>query len=264
MADSLKNMTGATDVATSDDVTTLTTKISNVEDTVSSLTDNIMISSVDDILVLLAEQHSATSVYELVAGGWEISTTRKSPGFGNRTISKFIATSLCVYDSSIAQSCENTNVEIIDISRADCSAVTNCWYAFSSPAYSSAVLRKIIFPDTFGTNVTNWGNAFSPSSTIEEIIGILDYSSCTNGVGFDYRNVKLKHVKIANLGLSISFSGSPLDAESVSFLLQNVQDVTEVVAEGSTRTIRFSSVSYALATEEDLASATAKGWTITK
>lgn len=271
MSESLKNLNGTTLVATEDDVETLNNKISTLENT----------------LMLIAPLSGVVAITTDVDGNIGVEITAASHS-NDTTIAKYVATSACVYPPAVSFY-GTTSLESVDLSKADMSSAT----AINS--FQGSSVKTIALPDNITTPSISLNQWLFSAKYLTEVTGnctifvnnmlwgyyqcyalkrfepILDLSRL-NGTNINmildcFWNCRCSYIRFKNWNISsgstVRLNYLPLDSESISYLLQNVIDVTEAVAAGTTYTLTLSSAAYSNATEDDLNYAISLGWTIT-
>lgn len=109
-------------------------------------------------------------------------------------------------------------------------------------------------------SVTNFNYMFGARTTLEEIhFGVLDFASATDVSNMFHacRALTTFTGEVRNLKLSLDLGFSPLTVESAMVFINGLAEV-EI-----TQTLRLKSTTYEQLTEEQIAVATAKGWTVT-
>jgi hypothetical protein len=96
------------------------------------------------------------------------------------------------------------------------------------------------------------------NANINNITGEIDMSSATNANDMFNSSYYINSINLKNLKTNLTISSmSNISAESIDYLLNNVQDVTS-----SPKTLTLGSTNLAKASEEAIANATSKGWTV--
>ena len=158
----------------------------------------------------------------------------------------------------------NNCLKLETIPLLDTSNVTNMYSMFGSCS------RLKTIPPLNTSKVTNMSYMFYYCSSLETI-PLLDFSSVTNIDNlFGYSNITtltdlggFKNLKIdwgSNYGLALLPN---LTYQSIMNVINNLYDF-RANGETTTRTLKINSNTYALLSEEDIAVASAKGWTISK
>ena len=134
------------------------------------------------------------------------------------------------------------------------------------------IIRQIPYIDT--SNVTNASYMFSRFSALEELQE-LDCSKMNNiNAMFASCQSLIKMGGLKNLGLgfpksatanntnyTLNLTNAPLDYESAMNIINGVADIKSLGI--ASQTIRFSSYTFALLSDEDIAIVTTKGWNVT-
>lgn len=147
----------------------------------------------------------------------------------------------------------------IDFSGWDTTKVTDfdCFISASgdhTPELESLDMRSFNTP-----SVVNFNYMFGARTTLKEIkFGILDFASATDvGNMFHACNALTTFTgEVRNLKLSLNLGFSPLTVESAMVFINGLAEVE------TAETLRLKSTTYAQLTPEQIAIATAKGWTI--
>lgn len=135
------------------------------------------------------------------------------------------------------------------------SKVTSMYVMFNTASYT---LKHIPYLDT--SNVTNMRSMFSSSFALQSIDGInmIKVTSDSNAGNMFYECTSLETVQISNLGVSLDLSYCKvLSVDSVLFLFNNAQSGV------SGKTIQLNSLVFDQLTEEQIAIATEKGFSVT-
>lgn len=124
----------------------------------------------------------------------------------------------------------------------------SCYYLLAGSR-----IAEFTMPD--GIRVTNMTGMllYSP---IETVGGVIDAMPCTSAAGAFQFCYYLTSIRIKNLGCTLNLSSSPIDSDSVSYLIANLQTV------GTRRTLTLSKESAAHLTDELRNLALARSWTI--
>lgn len=147
----------------------------------------------------------------------------------------------------------------IDFSGWDTTKVTDfdCFISASgdhTPELESLDMRSFNTP-----SVVNFNYMFGARTTLKEIkFGILDFASATDvGYMFHACNALTTFTgEVRNLKLSLDLGSSPLTAESAMVFINGLAEVE------TAQTLRLKSTTHEQLTPEQIAVATAKGWTV--
>lgn len=110
-----------------------------------------------------------------------------------------------------------------------------------------------------GGLITDCDHMFNNDTSLEEVEGVINISSCIGTTGFADYCVKLREIRVRGLSFDINFSSSVnLSLESVRFLVENAKTVSgkTIYLSNNLRTL------YGSALDEIGRQATAKGFTI--
>lgn len=148
----------------------------------------------------------------------------------------------------------------IDFSGWDTTKVTDfdCFISASgdhTPELESLDMRSFNTP-----SVVNFNYMFGARTTLKEIkFGILDFASATDVGGMFHACNALTTFtgEVRNLKLSLDLGFSPLTVESAMVFINGLAEVE------TAQTLRLKSTTYEQLTPEQIAVATARGWTIT-
>lgn len=169
--------------------------------------------------------------------------------FKNLNLSTF-KTSLVTMTNSMFQGCRS--LTDLTISNLDTSNVTNMSYMF---AFCSNLTTLDLSNFDF-SNTTSLANMFLESNALEEIKGVLDVTNVTSTADMFGYCSSLKEIRLKNLKANLLINTAPnLSAESINYILMNVQQITEP------KTITLGS-NMSKASQEALENATAKGFTV--
>lgn len=149
----------------------------------------------------------------------------------------------------------NTNLLTLDLSNLDMTKVTDIGYFVNS----CTNLESVILSEA--TNITWLYNAFGSCRNLKSIdMSKVDLGKVTQSSAFSYifyGCTSLKDLKFGyNLKFSVDFKSCPLSYESALSVINGLAEVT------TTQTITFSGITSAYLSAEDVALATAKGWTV--
>ncbi len=135
----------------------------------------------------------------------------------------------------------------------DVSSVASLSYAFKD-CYSLTVLDVSNW-DT--SSVTDLSYVFYHCYSLTNIIGTLNLISITSAQSIPFIGMySLKEINVQNLGRSVSFTNSSkLSYTSIMYMINNAKTVTN-------QTLALGSVNLAKLTDEEIAIATNKGWTL--
>ena len=152
--------------------------------------------------------------------------------------------------NAMFQACRS--LENLDVSNIDTSKVTNMSDMFKF----CTNLKELDLSNFDFSNTTSLANMFLEANNIQEIKGILDIPKVTStadmfGYCHQLKEVRLKNLR-ANLLLNTVVN---LSAESINYILMNVQPITEH------KTITLGS-NMSKASEEAILNATSKGFTV--
>lgn len=152
---------------------------------------------------------------------------------------------------------ELSNVTSYSIKDLGSNGIADARYCF----YNNTRLPSLDLSNwDFSTCVT-FDSVFRNCAALTEIIGVIDLSS-TNNTDSNTNNMfstcrQLRSVRIKNLNTSINFNASPLDYDSLSYMINNAQTVTN-------KTITLSATSFAWIDDTLRGIATSKGFTIAR
>ena len=191
---------------------------------------------------------------------------------------KGLDTSRCINFASTFKSCGNlTEVDLSDInteSSAGFSAMfqgcnvlkslnlskfkTDKAGAFNNMFRMCAALTSLDLSSFNTENGTIFQELFYGCSNLQELIVNFDFSKASAFTNWMYNCSKLKTIRgsISNLKISVSMSMVPMDNESAMLFINGVTDVEDE------QTLTFKSSTYSTLTDEQIAIATAKGWSV--
>lgn len=211
-------------------------------------------SKVKDMSYIFAENKTIT---ELIVSNLNTSkVTNMSAMFYAMTILKELDvsnfdTSNVTNMTAMFQTCRG--LLILNVSNFDTSKVTN----MSSMFMFCTSLKTLDLSDFDTSNVTTMGNMFTEMNVLEKIIGILNMQNVTNANNMLNYCQRLREVRLKNLKTNLLLNtATSLSAESVDYVLLNVQDVRE-----NPKTLTLGS-NLIKASQEALKHATDLGWTV--
>lgn len=148
-----------------------------------------------------------------------------------------------------------TALETLDVSNLDTSAATQLQSMF----YQCASLTSLDLTSWNTSNVTGMDGVFQSCNSLATLkFGTWDMGNVTTASNMFYGCNALTTVTgtITGIKVSLSLSGSPLTNESAMVFINGLAEVT------TTQIITFKATTYATLTEEQIAVATSKGWTV--
>jgi hypothetical protein len=163
-----------------------------------------------------------------------------------------------------------SSLKEIDLSPITSTATSSAGRRFSVVFAGCSSLKKIILPQHWAGVFSNFYLPFSKCTSLEYIdFGNVDFSalsSITSTGGNEGFNPcsKLTTIKngLYNLKGNLRLAKSPLTRESVLEIIDNVYDYRGNGNSSTTKTITLKATTYETLTAEDIAIATAKGWSI--
>lgn len=132
-------------------------------------------------------------------------------------------------------------------------------YLFSDNIYIEDIYNIVVT-----SKVTSMRQVFSMATSLKHIhCDNWDCSNVANMTDIFTGSTALTSITgtITNIRPSINLRWNPLDNDSAMVLINGLKDYS---SEGSTRTITFRASTYNTLTDEQIAVATAKGWTVAK
>lgn len=149
------------------------------------------------------------------------------------------------------------NLKSVNLKYTDASKITSLYCTFNSTA-----LEELDISHWNTSKVNNFRYAFSGSDKLHTLKANLDFSSLTstyNATGIFDNTLSLTTIEGVWNGISLNqgadYHFSPLTNESAMVIINGLKD-------GANSTITFSKTTFTTLTEEQIAIATAKGWSV--